>query len=184
MRLYCGIIFFLCYFFYCNVNGQILPYALKKVELQQEIIQATSSFDSLILADKASFWNDDLKINGFGFNNADIFKVTVTFNVKVDTAYNVTLRKIKKRKIRNSETILYVKGLNFTRFENLVQDSLDIKSRSGNYLDVSDGDEWTLLIIKKKCFFFKQAYMPDRYLKTNDKLSFIDVINKFENIFK
>ena len=53
-------------------NGQHVPYGLRETKVKKELVARTSDFDSLILIDKASYWDDDMKVSGLGFKQSNV----------------------------------------------------------------------------------------------------------------
>jgi hypothetical protein len=153
----------LCLLFSLTSFGQIIPYGLRLDKVQNEIIQKTSLFDSLVLVDDASYWDDDAKIKGFGFKGNEIYKVTIIFKKDTTSFYDITIEHIKKTKLTLASKLDANKITNYSSIEILSSDSLNLKSRTNSYMSISDQPEWTILIIKKDNLILKQSYAPETY---------------------
>lgn len=142
--------------------GQLIPYGLRLEMVQNEIIQNTSEFDSLVLIDKASYWSDNRQICGFGFKENETYKLTIIFS-KDSTFYDISIDRIKKKKLTNFSKLYNLKMTNYSVIESFSNDSLNLKSRTNIYMDISDQPEWTFLSIKKYMYVLKQSYAPEIY---------------------
>ena len=157
--------------------GQVLPAILERDTIQEKITKLTADFDSVIFADIASYFNEDLKINGFGYKRNDIYKVTISF--KNSPSYE--LSGLKSKKIINKKKLDLIHALNYSFIEELSSDSLAIRSRTDIQQRVSDASNWTILVIKGKKSILKQSYAPEIYQKdapTSEREKFMEIIKK------
>jgi hypothetical protein len=139
--------FMISIFIFSKVFGQIIPDILYSINGQKEIIQKTMEFDSLVLIDKTSYWMDDLQMNGFGFKNNETYKVKVILSV--DGEYDFKVKKINKSKLTGKSKIDNLKNINYSINKTFSNDSLNLKTRTKTERDISDQDEWTILILKR-----------------------------------
>ena len=157
--------------------GQVLPAILERDTVQEKITRLTADFDSVIFADIASYFIEDLKINGFGYKRNDIYKVTISF--KNSPSYE--LSGLKCKKIIKRKKLDLIRSLNYSFIEELSSDSLAIRSRTDIQQRVSDASNWTVLIIKGKKSILKQSYAPEIYQKaapTGEREKFMEIIKK------
>jgi hypothetical protein len=169
------------------VFGQLIPYGLQIDKVQKEIIQKTSEFDSLVFIDKASYWNEDSKISGFGFKGDETYKLTIIFKKDTTSFYDITIDQIKKRKLTVTSKTETIKLTNYSLIETASNDSLNLKSRTNSYMDISDQPEWTIFIIKLNNFILKQSYAPETYQKiapTKERQLFMETIVQLEELLK
>jgi hypothetical protein len=160
---------------------------LRLVKVQKEIIQKTSEFDSLVLVDKASYWNEDRQMSGFGFKGKETYKVTIIFKQDTTSFYDITILQIKKSKLTVASKIDAIKLTNYFSIETVTNDSLNLKSRGKAYMDISDQPEWTLLIIKNNIFILRQSYAPETYQKiapTKERQLFMETLVQLDKLLK
>jgi len=171
-----------------TVKGQLVPYGLRLDKVQKEILEATTEFDSLIFADKASYWAEDVKIQGFGFISDKVFKVIIFFEKDTSDFYDITIKKLKKTAIKNKEKITILSKIDYSVIRSFDKDSLTIMGKPGEpHLSISDGNEWTILLIDqhKKSVILQQSYLPEtyqQYIATTDRQIFIDISKKLNEL--
>jgi hypothetical protein len=173
------------YLTFSSVFGQLIPYGLQLDKVQKEIIQKTSEFDSTVLVDKASYWNEDKKMNGFGFKDNHIYRLTIFFIQDTTSSYDISIKKIMKSKVTKKSKIDAIKKTDYSTIVTFSNDSLNLKSQTNSYLSISDELEWTILIVKKNNFILKQSYAPETYQKiapTKERQIFMDTLTKIEGL--
>jgi hypothetical protein len=145
----------------CALNAQVTPYGLRISKVQSEIINELQEYDSAIFADISSFWfNDDRKIQGYGYKGTNSFQIEITFKVDTSYSYGLTVKKIKSKKSKN------LKLFNLDSIQNISKDSLTLKTRGKVYRSTSDANEWTLLIYNKSEITLLQSYNPEYFQST------------------
>src|SRR5688500_11769330 len=81
------------------VNGQHVPYGLREAKVQKELASRTGEFDSLVLLDKASYWDEDMKISGLAFKQNQIYRLTISFKSDESSFYDMTIKDFRKTKV-------------------------------------------------------------------------------------
>jgi hypothetical protein len=94
----------------------------------------------------------DRQIKGYGFRGKEIYKMTITFKQNTTSFYDITIDQIKKSKLSVASKIDAIKQTNYSSIETVSSDSLNLKSQTNTYIDISDQPEWTFLSIKKSIF--------------------------------
>ena len=159
--------------------GQRIPYGLQLENVQKEIVEKTNQFDSLVFVDKASFWNDDKTINGFGYIDNKVKKVRIYFEKDTTSFYDIKILKIKTAKVKKKVKSNFLKKFDYYKVEKFHNDSLNLKSRTNIILDITDQPTWTILIIKKTELILKQSYAPEFYQEkapTLERKEFIEIV--------
>ena len=170
-----------------TIFGQAIPNRIQLDKFRKEFINKTLEFDSILLIDKTSFWYNDKKMNGFGFKNNEIYKVTLFLEKHNSSFYDIKIRKIKKSKVTDSLKIEIIKKTDYLSIEKFSIDSLNLKSRTNSYIEISDQNEWTILIIKINYFIIKQSYAPEFYQNiapTRERQVFMDTLIKLDLLLK
>lgn len=170
-----------------TVFGQLIPYGLQLDKVQKEILLRTSAFDSLVFVNKASYWTVDRQIKGYGFRGKEIYKMTSTFKQNTTSFYDITIDQIKKSKLSVASKIDAIKLINYSSIETVSSDSLNLKSRTNTYIDISDQPEWTFLSIKKSIFVLIQSYAPEIYQKispTKERKLFMTTLTQLDELLK
>lgn len=170
-----------------TVLGQLIPYGLQLDKVQKEILSRTSAFDSLVFVNKASYWSVDGQIKGYGFRGKEIYKMTITFKQNTTSFYDITIDQIKKSKLSVASKIDAIKQTNYSSIETVSSDSLNLKSRTNTYIDISDQPEWTFLSIKKSIFVLIQSYAPEIYQKiapTKERKLFMTTLTQLDELLK
>jgi len=163
-----------------NLAAQHTPHTLKEAKMLAELNNRTSYFDSVLIIDKASYW-DNLRIRGFGFKGKSVFKVDIVFN---ETETNdLEVKKLSKKKLRNPTTIKSILDERYFSISRLSDDSLNLRPPR---LTVTDHEIWTVLMInnKAKSQTLKQSYAPllyQRTIPTKQRREFIDFVEKIES---
>jgi hypothetical protein len=170
-----------------TVFGQLTSKGLQLSKVQEEMIQKTSEFDSVVLVDKTSFWRDDKQINGFGFKGNEIYKMKIVFSKDTSAFYGLTIAKIKKNSVKDKSKQEAIKEINYTSITTYSDDSLNLKSRTTSHLDISDSDDWTILVIRKNILILRQSYAPEIYQKlapTKQREIFMDTLIKIDALLQ
>lgn len=168
-------------------NAQLIPYGLQLRKVQSDIIKKTTKFDSLILIDKSSYWDDDLKIYGLGFKQKDLYQITLYFKKGKSSFYDIKISKMKFFKVIDDLKINEAREMDFLRISKLSKDSLNLKSRTKEITQISDSDEWTILVVKMGVLTLKQSYEPAFYQKrafTIEREYFINSILAIEKLLE
>jgi hypothetical protein len=163
------------------VNGQHVPYGLRETKVQKELATRTSEFDSLVLLDKASYWDEDMKISGLAFKQNQIYKLTVMFKSGESSFYDMTIKDFRKTKISDESAIESIQKMKLFSAITLNSDSLNHKP----VWDISDQNEWTMLFLKNKKITIKQSYAPEVYqpiLPTDDRKLFMDLFDQISAV--
>ena len=161
------------------VFGQHVPYGLREKKVQDELLSKTGEFDSLVLFDKASYWDEDMKIFGIGFRLNKLYSLTLEYKDADESFYDMSIKSIKSKKISSSQTL---KDLNLNCLRLLNNDSLNAR-----LIEVSDCQEWTIVVIKNKEITLKQSYDPEdsqRFKPTRDRKHFIHLFNQLVELSK
>jgi hypothetical protein len=140
-----------------------------------------------VFVDKANFWNEDKRINGFGFKGKEIYRVTIIFKNDTTSFYGITIERIKKSILSNKSIIDAINQISYSAIETLSNDSLNLKSRTNSYTDISDSSEWTFLIIKNNIIILKQSYAPETYQKiapTKERQIFMETLGLLDKLLK
>jgi|GEM_PF-4654911 len=138
-----------------TVRAQITPGALRDSAVQSELMRRTQAFDSLLLVNVSSFWEDDHTISGYGFIDSEPFYVNFCFKVKKDTLWCLEYKSLHKRKIKNAETLKAAGSLQIGVLSTFEQDSAELKNKPEKTIVTSDGPEWSLMIIDHKANLLK-----------------------------
>jgi len=138
-----------------TARAQITPGALRDTVMQSELMRRTQAFDSLLLVNISSFWEDDHILYGFGFIDSEPFYVNIRFKVKKDTMWCLEYKSLHKRKIKNTETLKAAGSLQIGVLSTFEQDSAELKNKPGKINVMSDGPEWSLMIIDHKTHVMK-----------------------------
>ncbi|HYG04617.1 MAG TPA: hypothetical protein VD927_19350 [Chryseosolibacter sp.] len=162
-----------------NLSAQHTPHTLKEAKMLTELLNRTSYFDSVLIIDKASYW-DDLHIRGLGFKGKSVFKVAISFK---ETASNdLEVKKLTKKKVRNPASVKTLLDQRYVSIAQLSDDSLNLKPPR---LTVTDHEIWTVMMInnKAKSQTLKQSYAPllyQRTIPTKQRREFIEFVEKIE----
>lgn len=152
-------------------SAQRTPYGLRLPEVQAEIKNALAEFDSVVLADISSYWEDDRITRGIGEKDGRCYAVMISFEDVLPSPYiasdpisphGIVLRETLVKKRRSG----ICPKLHYKKLSYLSPDSLNVKSRGEYYLEGSDQNEWTLLILCEGQLTLKQAHDPERYQKS------------------
>jgi hypothetical protein len=160
-----------------TTNGQHVPYGLRETKVKRELLTRSTGFDSLILVDKASYWDEDMKISGLGFKNNLIYKLTVNYRADTTSFYDIAIEHFGQEEMKENQITKNIRKINFQSISNLNNDSLNLKPS----WSISDQDEWTILTVIKGQIVIKQCYAPDSYqgvLPTEDRQMFINLFNQ------
>ncbi len=82
--------------------GQIAPSGLGSKNIQQEILDHTRTYDSLVLFNKSGFWNNNDVVKGFLFKKDGCYKVSILFRKKNELDF---IKKINIEKEQVNDTI-------------------------------------------------------------------------------
>jgi len=138
-----------------TARAQITPGALRDTAMQSELMRRTLAFDSLLLVNVSSFWEDDHTISGYGFIDSGPFYVNIRFKEKKDTMWCLEYKSLHKRKIKNAETMKAAGSLQIGILSTFEQDSAELKNKPEKIIVMSDGPEWSLMIIDHKTHVMK-----------------------------
>jgi len=138
-----------------TARAQITPGALRDTAMQSELMRRSQAFDSLLLVNVSSFWKDDHAIFGYGFIDSEPFYVNIRFKVKKDTLWCLEYKSLHKRKIKNTETLKAAGNLQIGVLSTFEQDSAELKNKPEKTIVISDGPEWSLMIIDHKTHVMK-----------------------------
>ena len=183
-------IFFLTTFLSVNLFSfsQTTPLGLKDKSLQDEILNKTTSYDSLIFFDQSSYWGDDHAMTGFAFKKGSCYKTKIYLD-KGNKMFELKFNRIEYNKDQVYDNLKDYIISKFNALKILNNDSLNIKSRTNTAMDVSDQTEATIIILipKRKEFIYKNSYAPDLYQKivpTTDRQVLIDIFARLKEHIK
>jgi len=163
--------------------GQIAPSGLGSKNIQQEILDHTRTYDSLVLFNKSGFWNNNDVVKGFLFKKDGCYKVSILFRKKNELDF---IKKINIEKEQVNDTIKVFLTTNFLKWKYLNSDSLHIKTKTNLVTEISDGQNYSILFVfpKKETCLYLDSYEPEFYqenVKTSDRQIFIDIFEKLKS---
>lgn len=160
--------------------SQHTPHSLKEEKVLQELKQKTNYFDSLIVIDKASYWKENPKINGFGFKGADVYRLEIA--MKENDAANLLVKKLVKKKVASPATVRQLVESRYNFIVNLKDDSLNLRPPR---LNVADPEIWSVLVVNHKTnsSVLRQSFAPRSYqrtIPTRQRRTFIEFVDALE----
>jgi hypothetical protein len=178
------LLFITCLLFIsCLVYGQNTPAQLMKKELQKDIIESTRGFDSIVCINLASYWGDDMMLKGYGYKQGELYKVVISF-MTGDTGRNYIVKRVMKRKITDKLKADSIRNIHYVSIFSFSKDSLELKSRTNTYYDISDQSYWSIIAIypDKGIYNIKQVYALDLYQITREEKIMRNTIVEVHNL--
>ena len=164
--------------------AQHTPHSLKEEKVLNELKMKTNYFDSLVIIDKASYWKDNAKMNGFGFKGNSVFKLEIA--MMQDENADLQVKKLTKKKVNRPATVRQLMENRYAFLRGLNEDSLNLRPPR---LNVADPEIWSLLVMNhtKNSTLLKQSFAPrafQRTIPTSQRRKFIDFVDALEEQLK
>ncbi|NNF01793.1 MAG: hypothetical protein HKN22_03845 [Bacteroidia bacterium] len=163
-------------------SAQRISDALINKDFQQQIIDATSKYDSLIMVDISNNNTKDKKIGGLVFMDGTMSQIVMVFHGDTAAAEDLAIFRSKRVKIKEEKINNEIMNATMAKVKSWNEDSLSIKGLPGkSYPYTSNPDKWTIIAIdqRTKSAYVKQSANPELYQKnypTNDRQAFINMV--------
>ncbi len=160
-------------------RAQVTPHGLVSDGLRAELLAATPGFDSLVLIDRASYWSDDLAVEGFSFVKGTPYRALVAFEYDTLTG-SLHLRSVSTNEARQEGLHHSLDSLRYPAICAFRADSLALTSReTPGWPLPSDQPEWALLIMypSQGVACGKLVYALDRCQFTREQQVFLRTFN-------